>query len=103
MHQAVPLQRRLPGKLLRHDQQLEVPFAAATNVASVRRTVVANLQPDGVKRILHHGADSFNPVTASSGARHVRVSTPARCPRCSHRAWPMVSATIAMGSPMNLK
>jgi len=103
MYQPVPLQRRLPGKLLRHDQQLEVPFAAATNVASVRRTVVANLQPDGVKRILHHGADSFNPVTASSGARHVRVSTPARCPRCSHRAWPIARAASAMVRPKTLK
>ena len=77
MNQPVPLQWRLAGKLLRHDQQLEVPFAATTHVASMCCTVVANLQPDGVKRILHHRADPFNP----GGCVRTQV-----LPRCNHSA-----------------
>lgn len=94
MHQPVSLQQSLSGKLLRHDQEPEVPLAAATDMPGVGGAIVANLQPHGVKRILHHRADPFNPgaLTRTQALR-----------RCSQRAWPMASAASAMVRPKTLK
>jgi hypothetical protein len=61
---------------------------------SVRGTVVAYLQPDGMERILHHGADSFNP------RGYTRTQA---LPRCNHSAWPMARAISAMLRPKPLK
>lgn len=94
MHQPVSLQQRLPGKLLRHDQEPEVPLAAAANMPGVRGAVVAYVQPDGVKRILHHRADSFNPG---------QFNRTQALPRCNHIACPMASAASAMLRPKTLK
>jgi hypothetical protein len=71
-----------------------VPLAAATGMPGVRGAVVANLQPDGMKRILHYGADPFNPV---GGTRTQAL------PRCSHSAWPMARPASAIVRPKPLK
>lgn len=62
VHQSMPLHQRFAGKRIRHDPHMKVPLSAPAVVTGVRRTVIANLEPNGMQAILHYRTDSFNPV-----------------------------------------
>jgi len=62
VHQSMTLHQRFAGKRFRHHQHVKVPHSASAVVTGVGRTVIANLEPNGMQAILHYRTDSFNPV-----------------------------------------
>ena len=97
VHQSMPLHQRFARKRIRHNQYGKVPPSASAVVTDVGRTVIANLEPNGMQAIVHYRTNSFNPVGGGAWACHETAR------RCSHSACPTPSATSAMVSPKPLK
>ena len=104
VHQPVPLYQRFSGKDFGHDQELEVPLAAATDMIGVGRAVITNFETHRTERILHHRTDSFNPGSDCPRLTHGPMLRAMRtgC-RWSQTAWPMARAASAIVKPKPLK